>query len=276
MRASLIPEHSEVSRMTDEVREHTQGHLLLSVDIVGGRYLKAPPQGLEGLHLPLRVTSVQNKGKFMYWELGDDNFAWLTMGMSGCWSKGPLDKHDALRFTYENGRTLTFNDQRRFGTIKFVYDRALHTKKIASLGFTFFPEPVSTTALWWFLQKQLKKFGPKPIGQVMMDQTVFCGVGNYLRAEALWAARVSPWKLISELLYSELERISFALHEIITAAYKSNGATIATFKDINGHSGTYASRFAVYGRKTDALGHSVTCEETPDGRTIWWSPNIQI
>jgi endonuclease VIII len=42
------------------------------------------------------------------------------------------------------------------------------------------------------------------IGEALLDQRLVAGIGNLWRAEALWRARISPWRLLGELQDEEL------------------------------------------------------------------------
>ena len=108
-----------------------------------------------------------------------------------------------------------------------------------------------------------------------MNQSIFGGCGNYIKAEALYKAKLSPHRKCDSLTDDEASELHAALQDIVWTSYKSNGATIATYRDANGNVGSYSSKFAVYGRKEDPLGNAVTSEETKDGRTTWWVPNVQ-
>jgi endonuclease VIII len=43
-----------------------------------------------------------------------------------------------------------------------------------------------------------------PIGEALLDQRLVAGIGNLWRAEALWRARISPWRRLGELQDEEL------------------------------------------------------------------------
>lgn len=45
----------------------------------------------------------------------------------------------------------------------------------------------------------------RPVGDVLLDQAVVAGIGNIWRSEALWAARVSPWRPIRDVGAGEVE-----------------------------------------------------------------------
>ena len=45
------------------------------------------------------------------------------------------------------------------------------------------------------------------IGEALLDQRLVAGIGNLWRAEALWRAQISPWKLLGELEDEELRAV---------------------------------------------------------------------
>jgi endonuclease VIII len=46
----------------------------------------------------------------------------------------------------------------------------------------------------------------RPIGEVLVDQRIVSGIGNVWVAEALWQARVSPWRSVGEVGDDEFSR----------------------------------------------------------------------
>lgn len=280
-----MPEGPEVRRVTDQLRNRLVGTSVYKIDGLNGRYAKQAPFGyLEFVtdlaQKSIAIEKIDCKGKFIYWTLGNDWYIWNTLGMSGTWSKNST-KHESIRIhfsKFENemlfcGR-LSFIDARHFGTIKFVRGKNELDKKLQSLGYDWLEKEHSVTALWHWLHSS-KATLAKPIGSVLMDQSFFAGVGNYIRAEALYAAGVSPWRLTKDVTYGELGALCKALREIMVNSYQSGGATIATYRDTEGNVGSYSSKFAVYQQKKDPHGNEVTREQTPDGRTIHWVKALQ-
>jgi formamidopyrimidine-DNA glycosylase len=109
-----------------------------------------------------------------------------------------------------------------------------------------------------------------------MDQSIFSGVGNYIRAEALYLAKLAPKRLANSLSKDEINLLCQSIVEVMETSYKYQGATLLTYKDSYGNEGKYSSLFKVYGRKTDDLGNKIIKETSSEGRTIHWCPAIQI
>ncbi len=223
----------------------------------------------------LKIVDVKCKGKFMYWQFDNGWYMFCTFGMTGQWSP-TAGKHVCLTMKLydDEGKfsTVYFNDPRHFGTIKFVSSEKKLKEKLKELGW----DPLSNSLDKWlpWLKSELAS-SKKPIGQVLMDQSVFAGVGNYIRAEALYKAQMSPWRISNNLSVQNVEDLCKAIVDVMEESYKWQGATLLTYKDVYGNEGKYSSCFKVYGKSVDPSGNIIKSEPTPDGRTIHWCPGVQ-
>jgi endonuclease VIII len=69
----------------------------------------------------------------------------------------------------------------------------------------------------------------EPIGAALLNQQIVAGLGNYLRAEILFACKLNPWLLVGELSKRQVSCLSKTIPLLAAEAYRS-GAT-ATPKD---------------------------------------------
>lgn len=239
---------------------------------MSGRYTKKELNGLTEVNsnLPIGVVGAGVHGKFIYLILDGGYSLWCTLGMSGRWST-TNDAHSRVELKLNNATSVYFVDQRNFGTLKFVAGKERLIEKLQSLG----PDMFTTKMGPEKFVKLLRKKNSHNICKVLMDQSVIAGVGNYLKADSLWAAKIYPFANIQDLSDNELSVLFTKIKEIIQASYDNNGATISAYRDIFGENGDYSSRFLVYNRKCDAMGNSVVRNHTPDGRKTHWSPDVQ-
>ena len=168
--------------------------------------------------------------------------------------------------------TIYFNDPRHFGTIRFTNKSADLKDKLDELGWD--PLQMSFDKNFPWLKQQLARTS-KPIGEVMMDQTIFAGVGNYIRAEALYFSQLNPFRLASALTEDEIRKLGNAIINVMEDSYKFQGATISTYKTVYGEEGKYSSLFKVYSQKKDPLGNPIITQEC-GGRTLHWCPAVQV
>src|SRR6266576_1978446 len=59
------------------------------------------------------------------------------------------------------------------------------------------------------------------IGDALLNQRLVAGIGNLWKAEALWEARVSPWRPLAEVSDDELRSVLQAAHELMSDSVES-------------------------------------------------------
>lgn len=278
-----MPEGVEVKLSADLIRPLVVGQRVLNaVPSKKGRYGNSKIEGFEEFLKQLekssvRIKSVDNKGKFMYWTFDNDWYLFSTFGMTGQWS--PQEgKHPCFSFYLGESTDVPynfiyFNDPRHFGTLKFVHGKNNLEDKLNDLGWDPLDQKLNNFNI---LSIKSKINSSKPIGQLLMDQSIFAGVGNYIRAEALYLSKISPWLPGSLLSVEELSLLCESIVTVMEDSYKYQGATIQTYKTPYGSEGKYTSFFKVYRKSVDPFGNKVIRESTPDKRTIYWSPTVQM
>ena len=268
-----MPEGPEVKRNVDYLNSILQGTRILDVQINSGRYVKHGPfKGYDAINDDtLVVDEVCCKGKFIYFKFNSGASLWSTLGMSGMWQR-KKSKHTRVTLTNHKGQNVYFNDVRNFGTLKYVQTSQELEKKLKTLGPDVLSEPAVGPGL--FRQRFLNKPN-KTITENLMNQSVICGVGNYLKAEILYACQISPHRLCKDITAEEYGRLYEACFWLPRLSYKMGGATLATYRDADGKSGEFSRRFAVYNQKTDPEGRTVIKENTKDKRTTHWVPEVQ-
>jgi formamidopyrimidine-DNA glycosylase len=269
-----MPESPEVRRTYEDVISIIEDKTITSVEVLGGRFEKKQPVGMNLLITPIRVTGGGVKGKFMWFELGDSCTMWVTLGMSGRWSTEP-EKHSHFRLEFTDSttvRNLYFVDQRRFGTIKFSGSRAELQKKLDQLGVDLLNDQVTFDQFKSKLNGQHKK----TICEALMNQKVCAGVGNYIKCEVLYRSKISPYRKVDELTEQQLKTLYYWISLIMRSSYEQGGASIRNYRRVNGNLGNFVFEFEVYAQRTDPLGNAVVREATPDKRTTHWVPSEQF
>lgn len=283
-----MPEGPELRSSADRLRSSFVGRTLSGFKCgETGRYAKAPPPGHDIAVARGRsvLVSVDVHGKFMWWTLmgmegspREKFYLMVHYGMSGQWMlRGWSDdaaKHTAYSMDVDYGDTgvLAFIDQRHFGTLRWTSDEDEVEKKRLALGVDLLSDqPVDEVAF----RRVLRRRSKKTLAQALMDQSVTSGVGNYVKAEALYAARLSPHRLVGELSDEELNVLRAALIKVLRDSYASGGATIATYRTPDGKQGEAQRRFQVYGHECTPEGLIVISQKTMDHRTTWWCPSVQ-
>jgi endonuclease-8 len=65
---------------------------------------------------------------------------------------------------------------------------------------------------------RLRRAPALPLGEALQRQQLVAGIGNMWAAEALWAARVSPWLRVGEVDDATLERVLVEAHGLMSSA----------------------------------------------------------
>ena len=198
-----MPEGPEIKVMTLKLQK-LRNNIIQNIKILGGRYIRhGYPENylLFKKALPLKINTVNNKGKFIYFNMENGWYIMFTMGMTGkiLIHDDPI-KHDNILFETNKG-DFYFNDQRNFGTVKFTNNKNELAKKLDNLGIDFLSNNISKNE---FIQ-HFQKFNQKQaIGKLLLNQGFVAGVGNYLRSDTLYCAKLSPFRELNSLNNIEL------------------------------------------------------------------------
>jgi len=235
--------------------------------VVGGRYLKQDIYKFDTLTFPLNNTIFNCKGKFIYWKTHNPNInLCFTLGMTGAFA--PRSKHSALKFKFDNGNVY-FNDPRRFGTFRIFNENELNTK-LNSLGWDMLQQEPPNNLIQY-----VKKFNKLTVSELLMNQNIQSGIGNYAKSEACYAAKILPTRLVSSLSNEEILHLYKEAKNILKISYQQGGATIKSFADMYGNIGKFFDQFKVYGKKSDPLGNNVIRILTKDKRSTFYVDEIQ-
>ena len=267
-----MPEGPEVRRMSQDLAAAVSEKTLMGINVLSGRYTKKDIEGLTEINaeLPTKIIGAGCHGKFIYALTSSGHNIWNTLGMSGRWTR-KRTKHSRVELKLKEAPSVYFEDVRNFGTLKVVYGKTALIKKLKSLGPDLLAEDIDED----FFVARLREKNSKHITKVLMDQKVFSGIGNYVKAEALWLAEIDPRLTVENISDEKLTILCKAVKNVLRESYNTGGATFRTHKNFSGVEGQYTHRFLCYGRKIDAEGNDVVKIQTEDGRTTHWSPNKQ-
>ena len=163
---------------------------------------------------------------------------YTTLGMTGNFKTKP-SKHTRIAFYFDDDSSIYYNDQRNFGTIKFVFNEKEHEKKLNSIGPDMLNNPCTFDTFCKIADK-------KPKWQVvkwLMEQSQISGVGNIYKSESLFLSKISPFRLMESLSNYDLEQLYLSVCKVLRNAYDSGGATIRSYSDLYNNEGQY-TRFA--------------------------------
>ena len=239
-----------------------------------------------------KVEGLGRRAKYLTADLSSGDVLVMHLGMSGSFRVGHESRpgvyyherskstaHDHVVFHMSNGDTVTFNDPRRFGSMKLV-PRA-----------TFEHEPL------------LRDIGPEPLGNefdaamlahacagkktslkaALLDQRVVAGLGNIYVCEALYRARLSPKRQASTIAdrtgkpNARAVALVEAIKAVLQDATKAGGSSLRDHRRADGSLGDFQHNFQAYDREGQPCPH---CKGTvkrivQTGRSTFYCPSCQ-
>ena len=210
------------------------------------------------------VEGLGRRAKYLLADLSSGDVLIMHLGMSGSFRVGQDAKpgvyyherskstaHDHVVFHMSNGATVTFNDPRRFGSMKLVPRAKLeHEPLLRSLG----PEPLGNEFDAAMLAQACagKKTSLKA---ALSDQRVVAGLGNIYVCEALFRARLSPKRRASTIAdrngkpNERATALVDAIKAVLQDAIKAGGSSLRDHHRADGSLGDFQHNFLVYDRE---------------------------
>jgi len=248
-----MPELPEVETIVRGLRTVLPGHTIVSVRLGKTDFIE-DPAALSELLPGRRIERVERLGKFIQLQLsagsgaknadGQMNLV-IHLGMTG-WlgvrrPEDPVAPHTHAFFELEDGRELRYTDIRRFGQILLVPGG-----KIAAFSERLGKEPLEISASEFHARLAGRRARIKAL---LLDQSIFRGIGNIYADESLWQARIHPARLAARLNSADLARLRKAIRRILQHAIEDRGSSISNFVDAEGQPGEYQQRHRAYGRE---------------------------
>jgi len=278
-----MPEGPEVRSVGDELHQELVGSVLTGLTWTYStmRFLSQLDAQASRIEWPVRVESVRTKGKLiiMKWrETGERAHLWHVfshLGMTGFWSYIE-EAHTHIELHVQGKRSLYYCDARGFGEFELVEDETQAGRRIASIAKSVLADPEDLITLAEF-RTALKKRSRYLLPTLVDPHLVISGVGNYIAAETLYAARLSPDMRCNELTEEEVVKLFTALQDIMMRSYRDGGMSVRDYRQPSGKKGTFMNSLAVYGRKSlkCPAGYDVLFKKGRHGRTIWYVAELQ-
>lgn len=103
----------------------------------------------------------------------------------------------------------------------------------------------------------------RQIGDALLDQRLVAGIGNLWKAEALWEARVSPWRRAAEVGDDELLAVLEAAHALMRTSVEGARPARRVYRRA--------------GRACPRCGGVVrSAPQGDNARTAYWCPGCQV
>lgn len=241
--------------------------------------LRAPfPKNLERNIKNARVLSVTRRAKYILVHLSNKGVLAIHLGMSGrirteTTKTYQSQKHDHVVLNLSGGIRVILNDARRFGTLLYMTESELKMhSSFRNLG----PEPLSRHVTSAVLNTRLKD-RKTSIKQALLDQRVLAGIGNIYACEALFDARIHPFRMASSLSAREGGMLMQAIRDVLRRAIKAGGSTLRDYRQVGGEKGYFQHDFHVYDRAGEVcrICSGQIVRKVQGGRSTFFCPAHQ-
>ena len=275
-----MPELPEVETIRRQLTERIPGRRLDRLD-VADPLITAPelPEALAARIMGQVIERVDRRGKYLLLRLDEGDTLALHLRMTGRlhWRPGtPADGEERfLRalFTLDDGSTLTFGDQRRFGRMWVIPagtdERAYWRGRVGI-------EPLAAGFTTDHLARVLtgRRVGIKA---ALLNQALVAGIGNMYADEALFRAGIHPEESAGEVDRARIKRLHRGIRDTLRTAIREGGASIDTYRDGLGNQGQMQEQLRVHRHRDDpcpTCGTTIV-KTTVAQRGTYWCPRCQ-
>ena len=223
-----MPEGPEVRRYADALAETLKGAPIRTFETrirTAKAWLADHPDAFEGR----RIERIRSHGKHLLGYAEGDTFFHVHLMMWGRWQivapDDPLvlerDRRERARIITPDAAALlmsapTFNVG--------LGDPYAEVPILATLGPDVLPEEGPFDAAGF--RTRLADHAGRTVGAALLDQTLVAGIGNYLRAEILYACRIDPWRKVADLSDADVACLATTIPSLSARAYQTDGRTV--------------------------------------------------
>jgi formamidopyrimidine-DNA glycosylase len=247
-----MPELPEVETVRRGLAHFLTGYTIRSAQDLHPRLLKPASIAPLSTVIGARITSINRRGKFMWFELDRDYALVAHLGMSGQFLIAQKDRpapgHVRAQFRLSRGlnkRDLAFSDQRTFGWLSVEE----LTEGIPQSALHIAPDPFDPLFDRSTVISQIKT-RKAAIKSVILNQEIMSGVGNIYADESLWRAKIHPETPACDLSTKKIASLIDAATEVMAEAIKVGGTSFdSLYINVNGESGFFETSLAAYGQE---------------------------
>jgi formamidopyrimidine-DNA glycosylase len=270
-----MPELPEVETTRRGLEPHVAGRRIVALTVHEPRLRWRVPEDLPAKLTGQRITGTGRRAKYLL--LGLESGTLLVhLGMSGTLRVLPADTprlaHDHYDLLLESGRTLRFNDPRRFGSLHYTSGDPRQHPLLARLAPEPFDPGFDASYLWRITRRRRTS-----IKQVLMNSRLVVGVGNIYASEALFRARIRPRRRAQSLSRTEAARLVKAVRAVLALAIRVGGTTLRDYVGADGQPGYFRQKLYVYERsgKPCRVCRAPIRQITQQGRSTYYCPTCQ-
>ncbi|HXH67685.1 MAG TPA: DNA-formamidopyrimidine glycosylase [Candidatus Limnocylindrales bacterium] len=234
-----MPELPEVEAVAQALRPLVTGQRIRCLHVFHAIALKPqPPAEAARIVEGRRVQEVIRRGKYLFLKL-DRGLVEMHFRFDGqlIWfpnAKELLERATAAEHgvhvdvALEFGKgVLGFADRRHFGRVH-AWESEEKCPPLQKLGMDAFADGFTAKELHARLARS-----KRPLKEFLLDQTRIAGIGNIYSSEALWRARLSPWRRANSLDREKSAKLHKAIVYVLRRALECCQDPAPEFRDPN-------------------------------------------
>ena len=233
-----MPELPEVETVVRGLRPRLLGLRIESVELRHPQVVRGPVVRAAGW----TITAVRRWGKNIVLDLRRRRASGcliIHLGMTGqLLLDGAPGRHTHALFALEGGRTMLFNDIRRFGRLEIA---PRLPQRLERLG----PDPLDLAPGEFVARFRARRAMAKAL---LLDQRFLRGIGNIYADEALFRARIHPRAIAARLRPQRAAALALAITEVLTEAIHAGGSSVSDYVASDGRPGWFQFQHRVYGK----------------------------
>lgn len=274
-----MPELPEVETVKNIIKPLIKEKTIDYIDIFYDRFIQSDIKEFKEKLINQTIIDVTRYGKFLFIHLTSDLVIITHLRMEGKFRYNinktlSRIKHTSLIFYFKDGTSLSFDDTRKFG-LMYLSDENNYKNvpMIKKLGVEANKVEASDIPLLY------KKFNrKKPIKELLLDQTILCGIGNIYADEICYLSNINPFTPGNLLTTENIDDIIKNSKITLEKAIEAGGSTIHSFHPSEGVDGKFQEELLCYGRVNQTCPKCGTKfhKEFISGRGTTFCPNCQI
>lgn len=270
-----MPELAEVKIMADFINNIAANQFFERLEKSEVSKVKTELEVFDGGIFTIKADSRGKELKLIFELIGggptgeDIKTLIVTLGMSGSWAmvrhdspeKERVLKHSHLKIITTRGDLLVLHDVRRFAKWRW----GTWGKDRSPCPLTEYNEFATHIRSKW----ESSKAFTVPLNELLLNQSYFNGVGNYLRAEILSRMSFSPFTISNTLNRDQLEALLKMVYFCVKDSYYLGGGRLKDWINPNGVlAESMQDWLTTYGKGSSIVDRT--------GRRFWFDPAWEI
>lgn len=266
-----MPELPEVETVKNMLKKFVLNKKIVKCDVYFDNIISYPnikefKKNIKGQ----KIKDIKRRGKWLLFEL-DDYYLLSHLRMEGKYfikENEEISKHEHVIFLLDDGKTLRYQDTRKFGKMYLLDKENIYEKNpLCKLGLEPFDKNLNSV----YLKEKLNK---KPIKTYLLDQSIIAGIGNIYADEILFLSKINPMESGNNLTEQNLNDIIENTKKVLKKAIDFGGTTIKSYSS-NGHAGNFQNELLVHTKGVCPICKGNITKISIGGRSSYFCENCQ-